>query len=143
MGLSNMRHTPGLRAEVRQLNNTHPTDDCFLLLTARCSNARILTDEGRLADLLTRLVEAIDMNPLKTPAVTQAFNNPGLEAYVPIDDSNITVSTYTNSERIVICIHSCKPFETARIVRTLTEVADCSQIRQQLCRESEFKEVDS
>ena len=117
------------------------SDDLFLLLTARCSDESLLTDENSLIALLGTLVDAIDMKPLQTPYVCAAVNNPGLEAYVPIDASNITISTYTIHPRMVICIHSCRRFSSVAVISVLTEIYGCYEIKHCLCRESEWEEV--
>ena len=116
-------------------------DDKFLLLTIRCLDETYLTDERILRELLIDLAGAIGMNPINAPSVCRAINNPGLEAYLPVDASNITVSTYTSSPRIVACIHSCKPFELSAVINVLRKVSDESGIRYHFCRESDFEVI--
>ena len=90
--------------------------DCFLLVTGYPENPKSLVDKAFINKTLEEIPKIIGMNTIRDPVVLEASNNPGLEGYVPIDESNITISTYTNDSRFVACIHSCKHFDFEKVV---------------------------
>lgn len=85
--------------------------DNFLLISGKCKDLELLTNQTALARTLNNLPSLIGMRALREPIISEAPNNPGLEGYVPIDTSNITISTYTQEQKVVACIHSCREFE--------------------------------
>ena len=113
--------------------------DQFLLCTGFCPDSRLLTDKSLLKSVLKNLPQIIGMNAIREPIVSEAKNNPGLEGYVPIDASNITISTYTNNPRIVASVHSCNEFDYKKVIDYLKEKYDCS-VKFLSLRESEFKD---
>ena len=115
--------------------------DKFLLVEGICLDETLLTDESLLTNTLLNLPPVIDMRPIREPIVSKAKNNPGLEGYVPIDESNITISTYTNNPRLVACIHSCKDFDSERVIDYLKKQYPCLGIKIFSCYESEFRET--
>ena len=115
--------------------------DAFLLLTACVEDKDRLTDSNLLRDVLEQLPKSIDMNTIRDPIVVVADNNPGLEGYVPIDASNITISTYTSPARIVACIHSCFDFNTSRVIELLRKYYGLKEIRTRYLREFDLQSL--
>lgn len=113
--------------------------DSFLLVTGTCEDVEMLVNEEYLFSILKELPQKIGMKALLEPKITIAKNNPGLEGYIPIDMSNITISTYTNNHRIVACIHSCKDFKYDDILNYLKENFRCSKMNYLFCQESDFR----
>ncbi len=111
--------------------------DSFLLVTGTCEDVEMLVNEEYLFSILKELPQKIGMKALLEPKITIARNNPGLEGYIPIDTSNITISTYTN-HRIVACIHSCNDFKYSDILNFLKEKYGCSEMKYLYFRESDF-----
>src|SRR4051812_27461657 len=91
---------------------TDSTGDIFLLISGLTKNSDLLTNEAHLLAVLSQMPGLIGMNALCEPFIIVASNNPGLEGYVPIDMSNITISTYTENPRVLVCVHSCQTFNT-------------------------------
>ena len=114
-------------------------NDMFLLISGNTLRHEKLTDQKFLYKVLKNLPLLIGMNTIRKPLVSVANNNPGLEGYVPIDESNITISTYTNAPRIVACIHSCNEFDAQKVVNYLKKEFVCSEIKFLIIRESDFK----
>lgn len=113
--------------------------DRFLLASGRTFAKAKLSDAKLLELALAKLVELIGMKPLRQPVVTRAYGNPGLEGYVPIDASNITISTYTVDPRVVVSIHSCRTFEAEPIFDYLQQCFDCLEIRSASVAEENFQ----
>ncbi len=113
--------------------------DKFLLVKGVCLDEALLTNESLLADALRNLPSVINMNPIREPIISRAKNNPGLEGYVPIDESNITISTYTNDPRFVACIHSCKDFDSQKVIEYIKKQYQCKKIEYLSCHESDFR----
>lgn len=114
-------------------------NDTFLLLTGSCKEVGLLKNQELLYNVLEQLPKIINMNTIRKPIISVAKNNPGLEGYVPIDASNITISTYTDSLRIVACIHSCNNFDYKRVIDYLENEYRCN-IKSLYCHESDFKD---
>lgn len=112
--------------------------DVFLLASGRTWDVNLLVDEAHLRAVLRRLPGLIGMNFLRDPLITVADNNPGLEGYVPIDMSNITISTYTEDPRVLICVHSCQPFDAEAVLSFVRESYRCDEMRSLLVKEVEF-----
>lgn len=115
------------------------TGDVFLIVTASVPRVELLTDTHVLADTLRGLVQQIGMNPIAEPQVLTATNNPGLEGYIPIDASNITISTYTHIPRIVLAIHSCRDFEQAKVIAFIKQRYECEALRYRVVLENELR----
>ena len=113
-------------------------NDVFLLGCGETDRHDLLTDEAHLSSVLRRLVEAIAMRAINEPIVTKAESNPGLEGYIPIDLSNITISTYLNPSRVVFCIHSCTRFETRTVIELIAQAYETEQIRSLSCSDVDF-----
>lgn len=118
--------------------NSHFPGDVFLLLSGACNELELLRSKSLLEEVLSRLPPMIGMNAISLPVVTTANDNPGLEGYIAIDTSNITVSTYVESPRIVICVHSCKPFDGDKIRTFLTAAYKCESFKWRWVHESEL-----
>ena len=119
--------------------SSNDTGDVFLLVSG-CVRARgRLTDASDLRAILRELPPLVGMRALHEPVVHVATNNPGLEGYVPIDLSNITVSTYTNPPRVVACIHSCQGFEVEAALDFIKNAFACDVIRSAIVREGDLK----
>ncbi len=113
--------------------------DYFLLLSGEPTDAAVLTDSALLQSVLEDFPGIIDMHRLCAPVVTVAENNPGLEGYVAIDASNITISTYVTSPlRIVACIHSCRPFASEGVIEHLRRAFGLTKIRSLTCTDRDF-----
>ena len=74
-----------------------------------------------------------------SPKMLVANNNPGLEGYVPIDQSNITISTYTNRPIFVASIHSCSQFDYKAILAYLKNVYQPKSLRYKYITETDLK----
>ncbi len=112
----------------------------FLLVSGICEKITFLTDKKLLSNVLRDIPKIIGMNVLRNPIISEAHNNPGLEGYVPIDESNVTISTYTKNARFVACIHSCKYFNIHSVVNYLKKKFSCHKVRFLICYESEFRD---
>lgn len=112
--------------------------DQFLLCTGFCLNTKILTDKSFLKSIFKNLPQIIGMNAIREPIISEAKNNPGLEGYVPVDTSNITISTYANNPRFVACVHSCNEFDYEKVLAYLKKKYDCSDMKFLSCRETDF-----
>jgi hypothetical protein len=121
---------------------THDNSDAdyFLLATGFCENRERLQDKAFLTSLLRELPNQIGMTAISEPTVSVASNNPGLEGYVPIDLSNLTISTYVNNSRLVACIHSCKEFDFQAVLYSLKTWYGCSSVKYMCCSERDFRE---
>lgn len=113
-------------------------NDSFLLLSGFCPDTRLLTNQKLLYNILGMLPELIDMKSIRKPIISIAEGNPGLEGYIPIDTSNITISTYTKNPRIVACVYSCKEFNHEKVLDYLKEKYNCSNMKFLYCHESDF-----
>jgi len=112
--------------------------DRFLLASGRTLAKARLSDAKLLRLALSKMAGLIGMKPLRQPVVTRAYGNPGLEGYVPIDASNITISTYTREPRVVLCVHSCRSFDIAELLEYLRECFECVEIRSASAVEEDF-----
>src|SRR3989338_8060746 len=91
-----------------EMEHIESVGDFFLIYVGLGSENRFLT-KPLLKKILRRLPPMMGMTAIRAPLVSEAKNNPGLEGYIPIDTSNITISTYTTGKpRVVACIHSCR-----------------------------------
>jgi len=126
-----------------KMNLNQKKGDKFLLIKGVCVDEKLLTDKILLSEILRNLPSVINMNPIREPIISQAKNNPGLEGYVPIDESNITISTYTNDVKFVACVHSCKDFDSQKILDYLKKKFQCKDIRFLSCHESDFRGVNN
>lgn len=113
--------------------------DVFLLASGFTEDSKLLRDEAHLRAVLCRMPGLIGMNFLRDPLITIASNNPGLEGYVPIDLSNITISTYTDNPRVVLCVHSCQHFNAEVVLNFVRESFRCKEIRSLFAAEVEFR----
>jgi S-adenosylmethionine/arginine decarboxylase-like enzyme len=113
--------------------------DFFLLASGRTQAEEKLVDESHLRNVLRKIPSLIEMSAIFEPVVHVATNNPGLEGYVPIDLSNITVSTYTDPPRVVVCVHSCQQFATQPVLDYIKQAFACELIRSVVVREGWFK----
>jgi S-adenosylmethionine/arginine decarboxylase-like enzyme len=116
------------------------TGDVFLLASGLTKDSELLTNEAHLRAVLSRMPGLIGMNFLRDPLITIANNNPGLEGYVPIDMSNITISTYTENPRVLVCVHSCQPFNTKVVLDFVRDSFQCREIRSLIVKEMEFED---
>jgi hypothetical protein len=114
------------------------SDETFLLFIGVCEDAGLLMDQGLLGAVLMRLPELVGMQIIREPVVGIARGNPGLEGYVPIDTSNITLSTYTCGNRIVGCIHSCRRFDIDPILTYIRNQYVCTRLAYKLVSENEM-----
>jgi len=112
--------------------------DPFLLITGDCSNPKLLTDKVFLSNILKNLPKIIGMNAIRKPIISKAKNAPGLEGYVPIDVSNITISTYIDNPRFVACIHSCKDFDCNKVLDYFKKKFNSKNIKFLHLHESDF-----
>ena len=113
--------------------------DVFLLVSGSTRDSELLTNRPHLHSVLCRMPGLIGMNFLREPLITIANNNPGLEGYIPIDMSNITISTYTENPRVLVCVHSCQPFDSEAVLNFVRESFRCDEIRSLLVKEVEFR----
>ncbi len=113
--------------------------DVFLLVRGSGVELSKLVDKQFLYRVLEGLPNAIGMQPIQPPLVLEAHNNPGLEGYVPIDASNITISTYTQQPRFVAAIHSCREFPADAMLAHLQEIFGATEITYRYILESEFE----
>lgn len=120
-------------------NEESPGNDVFLLLAGVVDSPDTILDEGLLLELLATLPAEIGMNALSEPIIAVARGNPGLEGYVPIDMSNITVSTYDNNNRVVACIHSCREFDFTKALSIFRQFYQCSKIQYRLVLETDLE----
>jgi len=104
------------------------SDETFLIFIGVCKDKGCLVDVNHLSNVLQQVPNHIQMSSIGKPIVTVANNNPGLEGYLPLDTSNITLSTYTNNNRIVGCIHSCKHFDTDIIMTYIQKEFNCTML---------------
>lgn len=95
--------------------------DLLLIFSGQASSESSLYDEAALEQVLLTLPSLLGMKALRSPVVTAAISNPGLEGYVPIDTSNITISTYSSSRMVIGCLHSCREFDGDRAIEFLAE----------------------
>lgn len=114
------------------------TEDYFLLVAGYPSDDTYLVDKDHLYGILEALPREIGMNTIQAPVVLEATNNPGLEGYVPIDESNITISTYTNHFRFVASIHSCSAFHYPAVIDFLSRAFHTEKVSYRYLCESEF-----
>lgn len=114
--------------------------DVFLILTGVVRRVELLTDIGLLQSTLQGLVTHIGMHAINEAQVVAAVNNPGLEGYIPIDASNITISTYTSTPRLVACLHSCRPFDHEKVIAYITARYECVKCTYRVVRESELED---
>jgi hypothetical protein len=114
-------------------------EDVFLLVSAQTCRPELLTDIRHVATVLEEIPRLIGMRPIGHPQVLRAENNPGLEAYIPLDLSSITISTYVNPARIVIVIHSCRGFDHELALEHVRESFACLKIRSHYCSEAHFR----
>lgn len=112
--------------------------DRFLLLTGYCNNIRKLTDEKILSSIMINLPKIINTKVVKEPIITTMYNEPGLEGYIVMDTSNITISTYTLTQKLVAAIHSCKNFKYEKVIDYLKENFELNNIKFLYCLESDF-----
>lgn len=115
--------------------------DSFLLCTGFCVDKKILTDKIFLSDILKSLPKIIGMNMIRKPLISEAKNAPGLEGYVPIDVSNITISTYIDNPKFVACIHSCKEFDYKSVIDYLKNKFRCRDMKFLYFHESDFENL--
>lgn len=117
-------------------------NDIFLLITGYYKDVNLSTNQELLYNVLKKLPGKIGMNAIIKPVISEAGNTSGLEGYVsgyvPVDISNITISTYPN--RIVACVHSCKDFNPKKVLDFLKESYGCYDTKSLCCHESDFKE---
>ncbi len=113
--------------------------DTFLLVRGVCPDNNLLNDRYLLKKVLRNLPPAIHMGILREPIISTADNNPGLEGYVPIDESNITISTYTKNPRLIACIHSCKDFDSKKVIGYLKSQYKCTEMSSFSCSETNFR----
>jgi len=113
--------------------------DAFLLITGEVESIKLLTDKQLLRETLQSLPNIIHMNTITEPIISEAANNPGLEGYIAIDESNITISTYTDTPRFVACIHSCNDFNYTKVTTFLKKQFQCKKINLLYVHESDFK----
>jgi len=117
--------------------------DVFLLVSGDVEEADLLTNGQLVEQTLRGILSLIGMNAISAPLVFQAKNNPGLEGYIPIDASNITISTYLDPPRIVACVHSCNAFDKGAAVRYLKAQFRCGEIRFRWITEQELEAADA
>lgn len=120
------------------MNDKSGTVDYFLLAAGYLTDVDRLVDKEFLYQVLEELPQRIQMNAIQKPIVLEATNNPGLEGYVPIDESNITISTYTNKYRFVASIHSCASFRYADVIEYLMEAFQTSDVTYHYISETDF-----
>jgi S-adenosylmethionine/arginine decarboxylase-like enzyme len=120
------------------MHQKYYSGDCFLLATGYLPDANSLVDKDFLYRVLEELPKKIQMNTIQKPTVLEATNNPGLEGYVPIDESNITISTYTNHPRFVACVHSCSDFNYQDVLKFLMESFQTNKITYSYLHEADF-----
>lgn len=113
--------------------------ETFLIFIGYCRNEINLTNRELFYSLLKYLPQLIEMKAIGDPIISAAQNNPGLECYVPIDTSNITISTYTNELKIVGCIHSCKDFNYNKVIKYIKSSFDFVDIKFLTFYESDFE----
>jgi S-adenosylmethionine/arginine decarboxylase-like enzyme len=113
--------------------------DVFLLISGSTDDVQLLTDQAHLREVLAQIPPLIEMNTIREPLVLVASNNPGLEGYVPIDMSNITISTYTDDPRAVVCIHSCKDMKVDAVLRFIRESFACKSVRSLIVKEAQLR----
>ena len=102
--------------------------DAFLLFAGFSCHKGRLTDAKLLFDVMKTLPTLIHMRAIGQPTVTEATENPGLEGYVPIDLSNITLSTYVDDLKIVGCVHSCKQFDFSLLLKYIQRKYGCAKL---------------
>ncbi len=113
--------------------------DAFLLVTGDSPNLDLLIDTTLLSNVLKTLPTAVNMHALIEPIITEAYANPGLEGYVAIDASKITISTYTINPRFVADVHSCNDFDYHSVLAYLKRKFCSRNIAFLYCHESDFK----
>jgi S-adenosylmethionine/arginine decarboxylase-like enzyme len=115
--------------------------DFFLLLVGKSLDINLLEDEELLSEILRLLPIEINMKPIREPIISGAIGNPGLEGYVPIDTSNITISTYTETKRLVVCIHSCKEFDYMKVISIFRKKYQLQDLHFLKLDESKFQKI--
>lgn len=118
------------------------TGDIFLIVVAAVARPEFLVDEHRLHVTLREIARRIGMNPITDSSVLAASNNPGLEGYLAIDTSNITISTYTAPLRLVACVHSCRMFDSRAVISCLREFYEFAGCLQRVVNECDLEVVN-
>lgn len=79
-------------------------------------------NQKRVKEFIERITEAMEMKILKGPVVVKGVKeNPGLSAFAIIDLSHISIHTFTESQRALIDVFSCKEYDRNRALQVCKE----------------------
>lgn len=70
-----------------------------------------ISNRKKVKEFIERITEAMEMKILKGPVIVKGVKeNPGLSAFAIIDLSHISIHTFTESQRALIDVFSCKEY---------------------------------
>ncbi len=113
----------------------------FISIIGFSKNEKLLSDKKLISTILKNLVEIADMKATREPVITKIENEPGLEGYIPIDTSNITISTFLLTRSIVAGIHTCKNFDYKKVIIYLKDSFDLENVKFFYYTDSDFRPI--
>lgn len=99
-----------------------------LILDCISKSNKKLKDRKAIRIALEKIAFIIEMKTLVDPVVVKGRTLPGVSGFVIIEESHISIHTFTDKNYLNIDVFSCKPFDPDKVIEFIKEYFELEKI---------------